>query len=298
MTGPNTPNAQQTLNAALKRASVLGHIDKVQSLLQQNADPSHHKNESVRAAAKLGHLDVVRLLANDSRVQLDAGRGCALREATKRKHTKLVDFLLARPEVNPMSGLLMAISRGHAQFSQHMLNQTRRDPRANNPTSFEALLAACIDRGRADIAKLVIAAFPDQSVVGRGLAQRVLTNIPHSSAKQIPLLELFLWDLFMHDVDNDAKISRSARQFVKNQVPKIKWLVYTTMVDEAQVAPDVAEMVTQFLFTDQSGYPHTKLITGRFKGDLPKKTFPRGRSSAIETTPSPPLDTTNWWLGS
>lgn len=116
-------------NLLLRAASLNGHADMVQYLLDQGADYTVFNNGPLEEAAKNGHLDVVRVLL-DAGADIDAQDGSILAGAARKGQLAVVNFLLSKgadPTLDEQEALTRAAENGHTDVVEILCQQKQID---------------------------------------------------------------------------------------------------------------------------------------------------------------------------
>jgi ankyrin repeat protein len=121
---------------SLGRACYWGHLDMVQILLRNGADPSLCDNVAIRMASKNGHAEVVHLLMRSRLVDSSDQNNLCIQWACNNGHVQVVRLLLRDPRVDPSVNnnqcIKKASENGHYKVVQTLLYDPRVDPSAED----------------------------------------------------------------------------------------------------------------------------------------------------------------------
>jgi len=114
-------------NAALKWASLNGHLEIVKYLIQEGADLHAENNYALRRASLNGHLEIVKYLIQEG-ADIHAGSEYALRLASQYGHLEVVKYLIkkgANIHAEDEYALRWASENGHLEIVEylHFINQ-------------------------------------------------------------------------------------------------------------------------------------------------------------------------------
>ena len=123
--------------SALSQAVIFGHLDILQYLVNQGADPTlADKNHAARTplcwACLRGHMSIVRYFIEDMKVDpnhCQVGEETALSYATRGNHLPIVQYLihqgayptLADKDDNPLTPLHWACRNGHMSIVKYFI---------------------------------------------------------------------------------------------------------------------------------------------------------------------------------
>ena len=157
--------------SALSQAVIFGHLDILQYLVNQGADPTlADKNHAALTpffwACLRGHMSIVKYFIEDMKVDpnhCQVGEETALSYATRENHLHIVQYLihqgadptLADKDDNPLTPLHWACRNGHMSIVKYFIEYMKVDPDDYDKRYSSAITQAIIS-GHLDIVQYLI----------------------------------------------------------------------------------------------------------------------------------------------
>ena len=110
-------------------ASIRGHVETVKFLLSgdYHLDLGNYDNAAIRLASERGYSEVVELLLKDGRANPGANNNYAIQFAARNGHVDVIRLLLRDNRVDPSFAVQIASKRGHLDVIRLLLQDDRVD---------------------------------------------------------------------------------------------------------------------------------------------------------------------------